>query len=58
MLGHYSVAFTLDTYTHITPEMKREAADKIGNFLAEAEQTEPKTLIRTDKTDGSLQAIS
>lgn len=30
MLGHYSAAFTLDTYTHVTENMKRGAAEKIG----------------------------
>ena len=44
MLGHYSVAFTLDTYTHITPEMKRDAANRIGNVLAEAD-TSPQRII-------------
>ena len=44
MLGHYSVAFTLDTYTHITPEMKRDAANRIGNVLAKAD-TSPQRII-------------
>ena len=33
MLGHYSAAFTLDTYTHVTENMKQGAADKIGAFM-------------------------
>lgn len=33
MLGHYSAAFTLDTYTHVTENMKRGAAEKIGVFM-------------------------
>ena len=33
MLGHYSAAFTLDTYTHVTEQMKRGAAEKIGVFM-------------------------
>lgn len=33
MLGHYSAAFTLDTYTHVTEQMKRGAAEKIGIFM-------------------------
>ena len=32
MLGHYSAGFTLDTYTHITNDMQRGAAEKIGSF--------------------------
>lgn len=33
MLGHFSVGFTLDTYTHITNDMQRGAAEKIGGFM-------------------------
>ncbi|MCF2618872.1 hypothetical protein JQM63_03330 [Oscillibacter valericigenes] len=29
----YSAAFTLDTYTHVTEQMKRGAAEKIGVFM-------------------------
>ena len=32
-LGHYSAGFTLDTYTHATQQMKREAADTIGSVI-------------------------
>ena len=34
MLGHYSAGFTLDTYGHITSAMKKDAANKVGSFLA------------------------
>ena len=33
MLGHYSAAFTLDTYTHVTEQMKKGAAEKTGIFM-------------------------
>ena len=33
MLGHYSAAFTLDTYTHVTADMQQGAAEKIGVFV-------------------------
>ncbi len=36
MLGHYSAGFTLDTYTHITNDMQRDAAGKIGGFVETA----------------------
>ncbi len=36
MLGHYSAGFTLDTYTHITNDMQRGAAEKIGSFMETA----------------------
>ncbi len=36
MLGHFSAGFTLDTYTHITKDMQRSAAEKIGGFMESA----------------------
>lgn len=36
MLGPYSTGFTLDTYTHITNDMRRGAAEKIGGFMETA----------------------
>lgn len=35
MLGHYDAGFTLRTYTHATRQMQEQAAEKIGNFMAE-----------------------
>ena len=35
-LGHYSAGFTLDTYTHVTQRMRREAADTIGSVIDQA----------------------
>ena len=35
MLGHYDAGFTLRTYTHATRQMQDQAAEKIGNFMAE-----------------------
>ena len=35
-LGHYSAGFTLSTYTHATSEMKRDAAETIGNVISAA----------------------
>jgi hypothetical protein len=29
MLGHSTVVLTLDTYSHVTPTMRREAADQM-----------------------------
>ena len=31
--GHFSVGFTLDTDTHITDDMRRGMAEKIGGFM-------------------------
>ena len=36
ILGHYSAGFTLDTYTHVTVEMQKEAADRMGGFIAQS----------------------
>ena len=33
LLGHYSAAFTLDTYGHISTQMQQDAAQKVGGFL-------------------------
>ena len=35
MLGHYSAGFTLDTYTHITNDMQRRAAEIVETFLTD-----------------------
>ena len=35
ILGHYSAGFTLDTYTHVTGEMQKETADRMGGFIAQ-----------------------
>jgi integrase len=32
-LGHASIAITLDTYSHVTPEMDREAANKVAAVI-------------------------
>ena len=36
MLGHYSAGFTLDTYAHVTTAMQKDAAQKMGSFMAQA----------------------
>ena len=36
ILGHYSAGFTLDTYTHVTNEMQKDAAKRMGSFMAQA----------------------
>jgi len=34
ILGHTNASFTLDTYTHITVDMKRNAADVVTGFMS------------------------
>ena len=36
MLGHYDAGFTLRTHTHATRQMQDEAAQTMGNFMAQA----------------------
>ena len=32
-LGHATAAFTLDVYGHVTPQMKKESADRMERFI-------------------------
>ena len=40
ILGHVSCATTLNTYSHVTDEMRQQAAVKIDRGIAKAEVTE------------------
>ncbi|WP_045875087.1 site-specific integrase [Pseudofrankia sp. DC12] len=33
ILGHSQISLTLDTYSHVVPELQRDAADRIGSAL-------------------------
>lgn len=33
-LGHSNISITLDTYTHVLPDMQKEAAEKLNNLLS------------------------
>jgi len=33
MLGHATIGITLDTYSHVMPELKKSAADKMNHFF-------------------------
>ena len=35
ILGHTNASFTLDTYTHVTTEMQKNAAGIVGGFMEE-----------------------
>ena len=35
ILGHTNASFTLDTYTHVTDDMKSKAAEIVGGFMEE-----------------------
>jgi len=32
--GHSTIAVTMNIYTHVMPELQRNAADRMGEFLA------------------------
>ena len=33
ILGHTNASFTLDTYTHVTSDMQRQASGIVGDFM-------------------------
>jgi integrase len=33
ILGHSQIALTMNTYSHVAPEVSREAADRMGRML-------------------------
>jgi integrase len=48
ILGHSAIALTMNTYSHVAPEVSREAADRMAQMLwqgaedqADAEDSEP-----------------
>lgn len=32
-LGHYSAAFTLDVYGHVTEQMRRDSSERMGHYI-------------------------
>ena len=35
ILGHTNASFTLDTYTHVTTDMQKNASNIVGSFMDE-----------------------
>ena len=56
MLGHYSSDFTLDTYTHVTGDMQRTAAEIVGDFMTEilGEEMKPWQNAENEGTGASI----
>ena len=46
MLGHYSTAFTLDVYGHVSAQMQADAAQKMGGF---SKMEGSKSVVHTNK---------
>ena len=51
MLGHYSAGFTLDTYTHVTEDMQKQAANIVGSFMTDIFGEELKPWQENEKTE-------
>jgi integrase len=41
VLGHSEISTTMDTYSHIVPELQQEAADRVEAILSQRRQTGP-----------------
>ena len=46
MLGHYSAGFMLDTYTHVTDQMQKAAAQRTQEVMVAALPNEQTDLLR------------
>ena len=56
ILGHSTINLTLGTYTHVAPELAREAVEGIGGALWGPKEEE--VAIKTAPTDWSSQGTS
>ena len=54
LLGHTKASFTLDTYTHITTEMQKNAADIVGVYLEDIFGKDLKPWLEEEKTETEL----
>ena len=51
ILGHSEASFTLDTYTHVTTDMQRNAATIVGGFMKNLLGEELKPCQKSENTD-------
>lgn len=56
ILGHVSSATTLNTYSHVTDEMRQRAVVKIDQGIAKAEVQEDATTVQPERTMTTFQA--
>jgi hypothetical protein len=54
--GHVSAATTLNTYSHVTDEMRQKAAVKIDKGIAKAEVQKIKSPAKKERTITDFQA--
>jgi hypothetical protein len=52
MLGHSSVAITLDLYSHVLPDRQQEAMEAMSRLLDRGAQTVVKTVVSRRKNEG------
>ena len=51
ILGHTNASFTLDTYTHVTSDMQRQASGIVGGFMEDLFGKELKPWQESEKTE-------
>lgn len=51
ILGHTNASFTLDTYTHVTPDMQKAASSIVGGFMENIFGKELKPWQRDGRTE-------
>ena len=54
ILGHTNASFTLDTYTHVTTDMQKNASVIVGDFMTELFGEELKPWQENEKTEREL----
>ena len=54
ILGHTNASFTLDTYTHVTGDMQKQAANIVGDFMADILGEEWKPWQESERTEKGL----
>jgi len=56
LLGHRTIVVTMDTYSHVLPELQRQAADTIGNRIAAALSGKAGELVKLGPRTSSTRA--
>lgn len=51
ILGHTNASFTLDTYTHVTPDMQKTASGIVGGFMEDLFGKELKPWQESEKAE-------
>jgi len=48
ILGHSQIALTMNTYSHVAPEVSREAADRMAEMLWQEERAQERGAVESD----------